>query len=90
MKKLLILPLFLLSGCAVHVEPVTAKFPEAPATLQEKCAALKEVAADASLTDFTKIVVENYILYHECSRKVEGWHEWYARQKAIFEEATKK
>ena len=44
MKKLLILPLFLLSGCAVHVEPVTAKFPEAPATLQEKCAALKEVA----------------------------------------------
>ncbi len=90
MKKLLILPLFLLSGCAVHVEPVTAKFPEAPATLLQKCEALKEVAADASLTDFTKIVVENYILYHECSRKVEGWNEWYTKQKAIFEEATKK
>ncbi len=89
MKKLLILPLLLLSGCAVHVEPVTAKFPEAPATLQEKCADLKEVAEGASLTDFTKIVVENYILYHECSRKVEGWHEWYTKQKAIFEEATK-
>lgn len=89
MKKLLILPLLLLSGCAVHVEPVTAKFPEAPATLQEKCAELKEVAEGASLTEFTKIVVENYILYHECSRKVEGWQEWYARQKAIFEEATK-
>jgi hypothetical protein len=88
-KKLLILPLLLLSGCAVHVEPVTAKFPEAPATLQEKCADLKEVAEGASLTDFTKIVVENYILYHECSRKVEGWHEWYTKQKAIFEEATK-
>ncbi len=90
MKKLLILPLFVLSGCAVHVEPVTATFPEAPATLLQKCEALKEVAADASLTDFTKIVVENYILYHECSRKVEGWHEWYTKQKAIFEEATKK
>ncbi len=90
MKKLLILPLFLLTGCAVHVEPVTATFPEAPATLQEKCADLKEVAEGASLTDFTKIVVENYILYHECSRKVEGWHEWYTKQKAIFEEATKK
>jgi len=88
-KKLLILPLLLLSGCAVHVEPVTAKFPEAPATLQEKCAAIKEVAKDALLSDFTKVVVENYILSHECSRKVEGWHEWYTKQKAIFEEATK-
>ena len=90
MKKALI-PILLigLTGCAVHVEPVTAKFPEAPATLQEKCAELKEVAEGASLTEFTKIVVENYILYHECSRKVEGWQEWYNRQKAIFEEATK-
>lgn len=89
MKKLIILPLFLLAGCAVHVEPVTPKFPEAPATLQEKCADLKEVAENATLTEFTKIVVENYILYHECSRKVEGWHEWYTKQKAIFEAATK-
>lgn len=89
MKKLLILPLFLLSGCAVHVEPVTAKFPEAPATLQEKCAKLQEATEGMSLSEFTKVVVQNYILYHECERKVEGWHEWYAKQKAIFEEATK-
>lgn len=90
MKKLLILPLFVLSGCSITAVPVTPNFPEAPATLQEKCAELKEVAEGASLTEFTKIVVENYILYHECSRKVEGWNEWYAKQKAIFEEATKK
>ena len=90
MKKLMLLPLVLLSGCAITAVPVAPKFPEAPATLQEKCAALKEVADDASLTVFTKIVVENYVLYHECSRKVEGWHEWYTKQKAIFEEATKK
>jgi hypothetical protein len=89
-KKLMLLPLVLLSGCAITAVPVTPSFPEAPATLQEKCAALKEVAEDASLTDFTKIVVENYILYHECSRKVDGWNEWYTKQKAIFEEATKK
>jgi hypothetical protein len=89
-KKLMLLPLVLISGCAITAVPVAPKFPEAPATLLEKCAALKEVAEDASLTDFTKIVVENYILYHECSRKVEGWHEWYTKQKAIFEEATKK
>ncbi len=90
MKKLMLLPLVLLSGCAITAVPVAPKFPEAPATLLQKCEALKEVAEDASLTDFTKIVVENYILYHECSRKVEGWHEWYTKQKAIFEEATKK
>jgi hypothetical protein len=86
----MLLPLVLLSGCAITAVPVAPKFPEAPATLLQKCEALKEVAEDASLTDFTKIVVENYILYHECSRKVEGWHEWYTKQKAIFEEATKK
>jgi hypothetical protein len=89
-KKLMLLPLVLLSGCAVTAVPVTPSFPEAPATLLQKCEALKEVAEDASLSDFTKVVVENYILYHECSRKVEGWHEWYTKQKAIFEEATKK
>ena len=86
----MLLSLFTLTGCSITAIPVTPKFPEAPATLQEKCAALKEVAEDASLTDFTKIVVENYILYHECSRKVDGWNEWYTKQKAIFEEATKK
>jgi hypothetical protein len=89
-KKLMILPLFLLSGCAITAVPVAPKFPEAPATLQEKCADLKEVAEGASLTEFTKIVVENYVLYHECKVKVEGWNEWYTKQKAIFEDATKK
>lgn len=90
MKKVLI-PILLvgLTGCAVHVEPVTATFPEAPATLQEKCAELQEATEGMSLSEFTKVVVQNYILYHECSRKVEGWQEWYNRQKAIFEEATK-
>ena len=43
-----------------------------------------------SLTEFTKTVVENYVLYHECKVKVEGWSEWYTKQKAIFETATKK
>jgi len=89
-KKFLLLPLVMLSGCAIHAVPVTPRFPEAPATLQEKCEALKEVAADATLTEFTRTVVENYVLYHECSRKVEGWNEWYTRQKEIFETASKK
>jgi hypothetical protein len=86
----MLLPLVLLSGCAIHAVPVTPKFPEAPATLLEKCAGLKEATEGMRLTEFTKTVVDNYILYHECSRKVEGWNEWYTKQKEIFETATKK
>ena len=90
MKKLLVLPLFLLAGCSITAKPVTAKFPEAPATLQEKCAKLQEATEGMTLSEFTKVVVSNYILYHECERKVEGWQEWYSKQKKIFEDATKK
>ncbi len=90
MKKFLLLPLVMLSGCAIHAVPVTATFPEAPATLQEECSALKEATEGMTLSEFTKTVVENYMLYHECKRKVEGWNEWYARQRDIFETASKK
>ena len=85
-----ILVLLSLAGCGVHVEPITPKFPEAPATLQEKCTELKEATEGMSLTEFTKTVVENYVLYHECKVKVEGWNDWYQKQKAIFEAASKK
>lgn len=90
MKKLIILPLFALAGCSITAVPVAPKFPEAPATLQEKCAELKEATEGMSLTEFTKTVVENYVLYHECKVKVEGWNDWYQKQKAIFEAAAKK
>ena len=90
MKKLIVLPLLVLAGCSITAVPVTPNFPEAPATLQEKCADLKEATEGMSLTEFTKVVVENYVLYHECKVKVEGWNDWYTKQKAIFEAATKK
>lgn len=90
MKKLVLLPFLLLAGCSITAVPVAPKFPEAPATLQEKCAELKEATEGMSLTEFTKVVVENYVLYHECKVKVEGWNDWYNKQKAIFEAATKK
>jgi hypothetical protein len=89
-KKLILLPLLALAGCSITAVPVAPKFPEAPATLQEKCADLKEATEGMSLTEFTKTVVENYVLYHECKVKVEGWNVWYNEQKKIFEEATKK
>ena len=90
MKKLIVLPFLLLAGCSITAVPVAPKFPEAPATLQEKCAELKEATEGMTLTEFTKVVVENYVLYHECKVKVEGWNDWYNKQKAIFEAATKK
>lgn len=80
----------MLSGCAITAVPVAPKFPDAPVTLQEKCAKLQEASEGMTLSEFTKVVVQNYILYHECERKVEGWHEWYATQKKIFEDASKK
>ncbi len=86
----MILPLFALTGCSITAIPVAPKFPDAPATLQEKCADLKEATETMSLTEFTKTVVGNYVLYHECKVKVEGWNEWYTKQKKIFEDATKK
>jgi len=90
-KKLMLLPLVLLSGCCtIHATPVTAKFPDAPDTLMEKCAVLKEATEGMTLSQYTKTVVENYMLYHECERKVEGWYEWYTKQREIFETATKK
>lgn len=85
----LIASLFL-SGCGITAIPVTPPFPEAPVTLQEKCAKLKEASEGMTLSEFTKVVVENYVLYHECERKVEGWNEWYQKQKLIFESAAKK
>jgi len=91
MNKILVLPLCLmLFGCATVAVPVTATFPDAPDTLQQQCSKLTEATVGMSLSQYTKTVVDNYMLYHECERKVEGWHSWYAEQKHIFEEAAGK
>lgn len=83
MKYLAIL--LLLSGCSTVV-PVTQRFPQAPSTLLQQCEQLKEVAKDANLVDLTKVVVENYSKYYQCSILVEGWQEWYKIQQEIYKE----
>lgn len=85
MKLLTILILALLTGCSTVV-PVTQKFPQAPSTLLQQCPALKELQQDSSLVDLTKVVVENYTKYYECSVLVEGWQDWYRRQEQIYKE----
>jgi hypothetical protein len=91
MKKIVALfSLFILAGCGHTLFPVSPKFPDAPATLKEKCPALITATPGMTLSEYTKVVVNNYTLYYECERKNEGWNEWYAEQKKIFEEAGKK
>jgi hypothetical protein len=78
------LVLLLLTGCSTVV-PVTAKFPEAPEVLLEKCSSLKKVNDDDKLSDLSKTIVTNYTNHHICSTKNDGWIEWYNTQKKIFE-----
>lgn len=87
MKKIIIICLALfLTACSTTV-PVVAKFPTAPEILMEKCPPLKTIQGEKiSIIDYTKVVTENYILYHECLAKNESWADWYNKQKAIFDE----
>ena len=89
MKRLAALPLLLLLSACVTARPVTAHFPEAPDTLKEPCEELRTLARDAKLSDLMITITENYVRYHECKRKNQGWLEWYNEQKAIYDAATK-
>lgn len=76
---------FLMTGCTTV--PVTAKFPDAPTLILEKCPPLKTIEGESvSIIDFTKTVTLNYTAYYECAVKSDAWIEWYQVQKKIFEE----
>lgn len=80
----------LLSGCSILV-PVKQKFPEAVPDLKEKCPELLQIQGEnVSITDMLKTVVQNYNTYYQCSNKVDGWNEWYDKQKQIFDKTNKK
>lgn len=81
MKYLLLI--LLLTGCTAV--PVTAKFPEAPNELLQKCSALKLLDEEVKLSDVAKNITYNYTTYHECVIKYDAWIEWYQSQKKIFE-----
>mgnify|MGYP006272273333 CR=1 FL=1 len=81
---LIVLALFLMSGCSTTV-PVTAKFPDVPAKLLEKCPDLKKLEDESKLSDVAKTVTVNYSTYYDCAVKHDGMVEWYQIQKNIFE-----
>jgi hypothetical protein len=82
MKYILIL--LMLVGCSTTV-PVTAKFPEIPDRLMQKCPQLEKLKEEAKLSDISKTVTVNYTTYYECAVKNDAWIEWYQIQKHIFE-----
>jgi hypothetical protein len=85
MRTLIVGLAIILVGCSTPT-PVARKFPEAVAELKEKCPQLKTIEGkDVSITDMLKTVVNNYGLYYECSNKVDGWNEWYDKQKKNFD-----
>ena len=79
-----ILFIVMCTGCSTVV-PVTAKFPDAPATIMQQCPQLEKLNADAKLSDEAKTVTINYTTYYECAIKNDAWIEWYGVQKNIFE-----
>lgn len=78
-----------LTGCSTLV-PVKQKFPEAVPELQKECPELLQIQGDkVSITDMLKTIVQNYNTYYQCANKVEGWNEWYNKQKEIFDKVNK-
>lgn len=90
MKYTIVLLSVLLTGCAT-LFPMPAEFPDSPPELMKKCEDLKKVETNdpVSITDLLKVVVTNYSLYYQCANKVEGWQDWYNKQKKLFEEVSK-
>jgi hypothetical protein len=81
MKYVFIIFTIMLSGCSTVI-PTTAKFPDAPHELFEKCPQLKLLDTnDPSIISMSKTIVENYTMYHQCSNKVNSWIEWHTAQK---------
>jgi hypothetical protein len=74
----------MLVGCSTIV-PVTAKFPQIPDRLMQKCPQLEKLGEEAKLSDISKTVTVNYTTYYECAVKNDAWIEWYNIQKHIFE-----
>lgn len=85
MKYLILVLAVVLAGCTT-VTPVKREFPQATKSLMESCPDLQKIEGDkVAITELLKTVVNNYSLYYQCANKVDGWKEWYAEQKKIYD-----
>ena len=85
MKYIVVILALLLTACSTTV-PITQRFPQAPNQLLQKCKPLELVQQDADIIQTTKVVVNNYTEYYQCSAQVDGWIEWYTIQQKLFKE----
>ena len=85
---LIVVAIAVLTGCSTTV-PVSAKFPDVPNRLLQKCPQLETVKDDVKLSELTKTVTMNYSTYYGCAVTVDGWIEWYTIQRAIFDKVSK-
>jgi hypothetical protein len=91
MKKLLILliPLFILTGCDQEEIPVSIPFPEVPGDLILACKDLQQLDPKTEkISEFLAVVTKNYGEYYDCKVKVDNWIEWYVTQKKIFNKVS--
>jgi hypothetical protein len=86
MRRLLLISLLVLTGCATSV-PVKMGFPQVPEALDKPCERLLPLAADKKeLSDLLENTNDNYAKAKECYAKNQAWQEWYDTQRKIFEE----
>ena len=86
MRRLLLISLLVLTGCATSV-PVKMSCPQVPEALDKPCDRLEPLAVDKrELSDLLENTTDNYARAKECNAKNKAWQEWYETQKKIFEE----
>lgn len=89
MRLLLLAPVLLLTGCLVT--PVKHALPEMPERLGGTCPRLKQLPDnEEKLTEFLKVVTENYTTYYDCAVRHDGLVEWYKIQKKIHDDVFNK
>lgn len=77
--------LLALSGCAT-MENRKQDFPDSSLLLTTPCPALDLVPVKTTeLSKLEKVVAENYTKYHQCASQVNGWIEWYNKEKENYE-----
>ena len=88
MKYLLLPAVLFLTGC---VTPVKHAFPTPPELIVEECRRLNTISnEEEKLSEFLKVVAENYNLYYECAVKHQLLVRWVNEQKAIHDSVFNK
>lgn len=90
MKKLILIGLLVLSGCASNNAPVHMAWPDVPTDLTTPSEDLIPLPEDQqTLTDLIENVNSNFAKYYVLKYKYDAWQQWYNTQKTIHDGLTK-